>query len=71
MSAPRCETCLLWDRAHISPIDGMAYCLAKKLDSFDQDGARIILQSADSAVFLTTGPQFGCVHHRARSGRQE
>ena len=65
-----CETCAHWDRKyHIEPDQRL--CLAKKLDSTEQDGARFAGVEKRYAVFLATSPQFGCVHHTALSSEPE
>lgn len=64
---PRCETCRHWERSSKNPRPERALCLAKKLDSFsDPDGAYI--PGARSAMFLSTGPRFGCVQHAPIDG---
>lgn len=65
---PRCATCAHWDRKYAIEPAGHRLCLAKKLDSDDSDGARVVLvQPERYAVFLSTGPKFGCVNYEAQA----
>lgn len=65
-----CSTCIYWVLNENAPPmrSHMRQCISTKLvesiDSYGMDGKDMLIYPYDEGGYFSTGPDFGCVHHR-------